>query len=290
MTAVASFYVFRTLDDPDTLRNGLDEACTAAGLKGTVLLAPEGVNAALAGPRSGIERVVATHFPEADVKWTTAAPGNPVFDRLKVRLKPEIVTFGLELSSTTRVGSHVDAATWDRLLRDTTATVLDVRNDYESDIGTFRGAKCANTATFGEFRDFVARELHPGQDRQLALFCTGGIRCEKASAYLIEQGFGEVCQLDGGILGYLAETGANGAFEGECFVFDQRVSVTDRLGQGSYALCEGCGRAVRRDRPPVGPCPARGALQRFRCRASGAPRSAPEGAGGSRTTRRGARR
>ena len=192
MTAVASFYVFRTLDDLNTLRNSLDEACTAAGLKGTVLLATEGVNAALAGPRPAIERVVAAQFPEADVKWTTAAPGNPVFDRLKVREKPEIVTFGLELSPSTRVGSHVDAVAWDRLLRDPSVTVLDVRNDYESDIGTFRGAKCANTATFGEFRDFVDRELHPDQDRRLALFCTGGIRCEKASAYLIEQGFEDV--------------------------------------------------------------------------------------------------
>ena len=235
MTAVASFYVFRTLDDLDTLRNSLDEACNTEGLKGTVLLAPEGVNAALAGARPGIERVVATHFPEADVKWSTAAADNPVFDRLKVRLKPEIVTFGLELSPTTRVGAHVDAATWNRLLRDPTVTVLDVRNDYESDIGTFRGAKCASTATFGEFKDFVDRELDPDRDRRLALFCTGGIRCEKASAYLIEQGFEDVCQLDGGILGYLAEMGTESAFEGECFVFDQRVSVTDRLTQGRHA-------------------------------------------------------
>ncbi len=249
MTAVASFYVFRTLDDLYTLRNSLDEACTAAGLKGTVLLAREGVNAALAGPRAEIERVVAAHFAEADIKWTTAATDNPVFDRLKVRLKPEIVTFGLELSPDTRVGSHVDPATWDRLLRDPTVTVLDVRNDYESDIGTFRGARRANTATFGEFRDFVDRELHPDQDRRLALFCTGGIRCEKASAYLIEQGFEEVCQLDGGILGYLAEPGTDSAFEGECFVFDQRVSVTDRLAQGSYALCDGSGRAIPKDHP-----------------------------------------
>ena len=235
MTAVASFYVFHPLSDLDAVRTSVDEACTAEGLKGTVLLAPEGVNAALAGPRPGIERVVAAHFPEADVKWSTADVGNPVFDRLKVRLKAEVVTFGLELWPATAVGSHVDAATWDRLLSDPSVTVLDVRNDYESDIGTFRGAKCANTATFGEFRDFVDRELDPGQDRRLALFCTGGIRCEKASAYLIEQGFEDVCQLDGGILGYMAEMGTDSAFEGDCFVFDQRVSVTKHLTQGRYA-------------------------------------------------------
>ena len=256
MTAVASFYVFRTLDDLNTLRNSLDEACTAAGLKGTVLLATEGVNAALAGRQPEIERVVAAHFPEADVKWTTAAAGNLVFDRLKVRLKPEIVTFGLELSPSTRVGSHVDAVAWDRLLRDPSVTVLDVRNDYESDIGTFRGAKRTDTATFGEFKDFVDRELRPDRDRRLALFCAGGIRCEKASAYLIEQGFEDVCQLEGGILGYLTETGTDSAFEGECFVFDQRVSVTDRLAEGSYALCGRCGRAIARSRPPRVACPA----------------------------------
>ena len=235
MTAVASFYVFRPLNDLDALRNSLDEACIAEGLKGTVLLAPEGVNAALAGARPGIERVVGVHFPEADVKWSTADAGNPVFDRLKVRLKPEVVTFGLEISPTTPVGAHVDAATWDRLLRDPSVTVLDVRNDYESDIGTFRGAKCSNTATFGEFKDFVDREMDPGHHRRLALFCTGGIRCEKASAYLIGRGFEDVCQLEGGILGYLAEMGADSGFEGECFVFDQRVSVTNRLTQGRYA-------------------------------------------------------
>ncbi|MCY4011918.1 MAG: hypothetical protein OXG82_04305 [Gammaproteobacteria bacterium] len=256
MTAVASFYVFRPLNDLDALRNSLDEACAAERLKGTVLLAREGVNAALAGRRPGIERVVAAYFPEADVKWSTADADNPVFDRLKVRLKPEIVTFGLELSPATRVGAHVDAATWDRLLSDPTVTVLDVRNGYESDIGTFRGARCTDTGTFGEFRDFVARELDPGQDRRLALFCTGGIRCEKASAYLIERGFEDVCQLGGGILGYLAEMGADSAFEGECFVFDQRVSVTGRLARGHHALCDRCGRAIPSDVPRSVACPA----------------------------------
>ena len=252
MTAVASFYVFRTLDDLDSLRDSLDEACTTAGLKGTVLLAPEGANAALAGSRPEIERVVAAHFPGADVKWTTAAADISVFDRLKVRLKPEIVTFGLELSPGTRVGSHVEPTTWDRLLRDPTVTVLDVRNDYESDIGTFRGARRTNTATFGEFKDFVDRELDPSQDRRLALFCTGGIRCEKASAYLIERGFEDVCQLNGGILGYLGAAGTDGAFEGECFVFDQRVSVANGRTQGSYELCAYCGRAVAKtDGQPV---------------------------------------
>lgn len=271
MTAVASFYVFRPLNDLDALRNSLDEACAAEGLKGTVLLAPEGVNAALAGPVRGIERVVASYFPQSHVKWSTADADNPVFDRLKVRLKAEIVTFGLELSPNTRLGAHVDAVAWNSLLRDPTVTVLDVRNDYESEIGTFRRAKCANTATFSEFRDFVDRELDPAQDRRLALFCTGGIRCEKASAYLIEQGFEDVWQLDGGILGYLAEMGTDSVFAGECFVFDQRVSVTGRLAQGRYALCDRCGRAVPSHHATAIACPA--------C-------AAPDGSSGGRAERR----
>ena len=154
-----------------------------------------------------------------------------MFGRLKVRVKHEIVTFGLPLSPLTRLGRRVDAATWDALLDDAGVTVVDVRNDYESEVGTFRGAKLAGTASFGEFRAFVSRELDPERNPRLALFCTGGIRCEKASAYLFEQGFEDVCQLDGGILGYLADRQCTDAFEGECFVFDQRGTVKGGPGR-----------------------------------------------------------
>lgn len=244
MTSVASFYSFQTLAKVNDLRDELEEACRRLGLKGTVLLASEGVNAALAGDRTRIEHLIGSFFAGADAKWSTAATGNPVFHRLKVRVKDEIVTFGQQPSASSRVGRRVDAGAWDALLDDPTVVVVDTRNNYESEIGTFRGAKCANTATFGDFPDFVRRELDPARDRRIAMFCTGGIRCEKASAFLIEQGFEDVCQLDGGILKYLAETGAGNAFDGECFVFDQRVSVTVDLAQGSYELCRACRRPV----------------------------------------------
>ena len=244
MTSVASFYCFQTLANVADLRDELEEACRREGLKGTVLLASEGVNAALVGDRAGIEQLVEGFFAGVDVKWSTAATGNPVFDRLKVRVKDEIVTFGRQLSASSCVGRRVASGAWHALLDDPTVVVVDTRNSYESEIGTFRGAKRADTASFGDFRDFVHRELNPARDRRIAMFCTGGIRCEKASAFLIEEGFEDVCQLDGGILKYLAQCGEGNAFDGECFVFDQRVSVTADLAQGSFELCRACQRPV----------------------------------------------
>ena len=248
MTAVASFYRFAPVGDVDALRDRAEKACRARGLKGTVLLAPEGVNATLAGVRCDIEAVVAALFAGAVVKWSMADAGNPVFHRLKVRAKNEIVSFGRPQPASAPVGRHVDAKTWNALLDEEGVVVVDARNDYESDVGSFRGAKRAATATFRDFPDFVRRELNLGRHRPVAMFCTGGIRCEKASAYLIEQGFEDVCQLDGGILNYLAEVKDNemlaNAFEGECFVFDQRVSVADDLTQGSFELCHACRRPV----------------------------------------------
>ena len=226
MTSVASFYIFRELDGLDALRDEMEAACAARDLKGTVLLAPEGVNAVLAGAQSAIEEVVARFFPEADVKWSSAAPGQQVFGRLKVRVKDEILTFGKALSPSDPIGRHVEPGDWDALLDDPAVLVIDTRNDYESALGTFRGARRADTATFGEFRDFARRELDPTCDQRIALFCTGGIRCEKASAYLIEQGFTDVCQLKGGILGYFANADRKDAFKGHCFVFDERGHVS----------------------------------------------------------------
>ena len=242
---VASFYRFHPIEDLHTLRAAVEKACSARALRGTVLLAPEGVNATLAGGRRDLAEVIDRHFPAADVKWSTAAPGNPVFQRLKVRGRPEIVSFDHPLSSSSPAGKRVDAAAWNDLIADPDVLVLDVRNGYESDIGTFRGARRTDTATFREFPDFVRRELGGAAGRPVAMFCTGGIRCEKASAYLLARGFETVCQLDGGILKYFAETSdADNAFEGECFVFDDRVSVTPELAEGRYELCQACSRPV----------------------------------------------
>jgi len=248
---VLSFYRFdwpgegSSQADLDGLRAAVERSCRELALKGTVSLAAEGVNAALCGRRGALERFLRRHFPGVKANWSHAssACAGSAFARLKVRVKEEVVGFGRPLASATPVGAHVDAAAWNEMLADDDVQVLDVRNDYESAVGAFRGATLANTATFREFPAFVQRALAADKQRPVAMYCTGGIRCEKASAYLIEQGFADVRQLDGGILKYLAET-SDGAFEGECFVFDGRVTVNADLAAGSHCLCSGCGWPV----------------------------------------------
>ena len=233
--SVAAFYAFRPIANPEALRSVVEQACCERGLRGTVLIAPEGVNVALAGRQPDIEAVIDRCFPDAQnrVQWSRAAAGNPVFDRLKVRVKPEIVTFDLPLDATTPVAQPVPPSDWNRLIEDPNTLTLDTRNAFESAHGTFRGARPVNTDSFREFRAY-ADTLRRDNPRRIALFCTGGIRCEKASALLLEQGFDEVYQLEGGILRYLAEVpNEESAFEGACFVFDQRGAVTrdDETGQ-----------------------------------------------------------
>ena len=241
--SVASFYRFHPIDDVPGLRTAVETACTGRSLRGTVLLASEGFNATLAGRRDDLQYVIDRHFPGVEAKWSSASPGNPVFRRLRVRTRSEIVTFDRLLSPSTPVGRRVSAAVWNKLLADPAVLVVDVRNRYESDIGTFAGAVRAGTENFRDFPAFAARELENDRARPVAMFCTGGIRCEKASAYLLAQGFEDVSQLDGGILKYFAETGIDdNAFEGECFVFDERVSVTSKLEQGGF-------RSLRQLRP-----------------------------------------
>ena len=269
---VLSFYRFCTVANPLELRDAIEAACIDRGLLGTVLIAAEGVNAALAGSRPNLESLLATRsFHQLDqpallLNWTIGTPAQCAFRRLKVRVKEEIVGFGCPLAPDTPVGEHVDAAAWDRLVADPEVRVVDTRNDYESHIGTFRGSTLAATPTFRDFAGFVERELDPARDKHVALFCTGGIRCEKVSAYLLEEGFEHVCQLRGGILSYLAATSpakgedqsvpASGCFQGECFVFDGRVSVTDDLNVGNYRLCAQCGWPLPRE--PQAACTACG--------------------------------
>ncbi len=242
---VASFYLFRPVDDVESVRSALESACRDADLRGTILIAPEGINGSVVGAREALESVVAEQLADFDVRWSRAKPGNAVFHRLRVRTKPEIVSFGFSLSADQRLGEHVDRDRWNELLDDPDVVVIDTRNHYESAIGTFRGAVPAETESFREFPAFVDRTLDPTRQSKIAMFCTGGIRCEKASALLLERGFESVYQLDGGILRYLAESDeAENAFEGECFVFDQRVSVTATLEQGDYEQCHACRRAI----------------------------------------------
>ncbi len=238
MTAVASFYRFARIGDIESLREAAQDECERRGLKGTVLIAPEGVNAMLAGERSAVQAAIDACFPEVEVKWSAATPGAVVFRRLRVRVKDEILTFGLPLDQGTPVARRADTQTWNSLLRCPDVLVLDVRNGYESARGTFHGATPTGTGNFREFRDFASRELDASRDRRIAMFCTGGIRCEKASAHLLAEGFEEVWQLDGGILKYLADTacaGSANAFEGDCFVFDERGAVDAALGPASCA-------------------------------------------------------
>lgn len=244
--AVAAFYRFEPLQDVDRLVEAVEAACAARALKGTVLLAAEGVNGALAGRREDVEAVLAEFFPAMRVNWSQTASPDVAFRRLKVRAKAEVVSFGKPLTGQP-VGDHVDADAWNALLADPNVRVVDVRNSYETALGAFDGATAMETETFAEFREAVDAGLCGDGRQPVAMYCTGGIRCEKASAYLLAQGFERVYQLDGGILGYLGSCEARAGdapanrFKGECFVFDGRVALAADLGPGSHRLCAACG-------------------------------------------------
>ena len=244
---VGTFYRFVAIDDVEQAVALWRDACEQEGLRGTVLLAAEGVNATLVGDRDRIDRCLATvavdpRFRGLVPRYSGAANDNPVFHRLKVRAKPEIVTMGVAgVTPAVATGEHVDAERWHQLLDDPDVLVIDTRNDYEVAIGTFEGATHPATTNFREFPDYVAEHLDPAEHPRVAMCCTGGIRCEKASAYLLGLGFEAVYQLDGGILSYLEQvTPETNRWRGECFVFDQRVSVDAALDEGGYEQCFAC--------------------------------------------------
>jgi UPF0176 protein len=256
MSSVMTFYTFAPLGDTESLpelRDRLEIQARDRNLKGTILLAGEGMNGTLSGDRQQLEdfaRVLKAvpGFADMPFKFSVADAENPVFYRLKVRIKPEIVALGQpQVKPAERTGTYVDALTWNRLLDDPDLIVIDTRNDYEIGIGTFPGAVNPHTRSFKQFPDYVAT-LDPETRPKVAMFCTGGIRCEKASAYMLEQGFEEVFQLDGGILKYLETVPPNdNRWRGECFVFDQRVSVDRELGEGTYEQCFACRRPLTRE-------------------------------------------
>jgi UPF0176 protein len=231
---VAAFYQFASLPDFRELREPLRALCGNLALKGSVLLAHEGINGTLAGSRDAIDELVATlrygdifggRLDRLELKFSsaTAMP----FGRLKVRLKKEIVTFGDTAADPTRqVGTYVDAKDWNDLIAAPDTVLIDTRNAFEVAIGTFEGAVDPAITSFGQFKQFTARHLDAKRDRKIAMFCTGGIRCEKASSYLLSQGFTEVYHLKGGILNYLEQVAAaESRWRGECFVFDERVAL-----------------------------------------------------------------
>ena len=245
---VAAFYYFTGFDAPDALRPDLRAVAKKGGVMGSILVAPEGVNGTIAGPRPGIDAVLA-HIRDLpgckDLEWKEAEANEMPFRRLKVRLKKEIVTLGQPADPSKRVGTYVDPSDWNAVVQDPDTVVIDTRNDYEIAIGTFAGAVDPETASFGEFPDWWQANKDEFQNKRVAMFCTGGIRCEKASSWLLDQGVPEVLHLKGGILKYLEETPQDDStWNGECYVFDDRVSVGHGLTPGTHIMCHACGRPV----------------------------------------------
>ena len=231
---VAALYQFASLPDFRDLRQPLRSLCGNLALKGSVLLAHEGINGTLAGSPEAVDQFVATlregalfggRLDRLEFKFSSALA--MPFGRLKIRLKKEIVTFGDTAADPTKqVGTYVKPEDWNDLITSPGTVLIDTRNAFEVAIGTFEGAVDPAIASFGQFKQFAARHLDPARDRKIAMFCTGGIRCEKASSYLLSQGFAEVYHLKGGILNYLEHvTEAESRWRGECFVFDERVTL-----------------------------------------------------------------
>ncbi len=245
---IVTFYKFVRLDNYRDRRQPLLSFCQQHHLKGTILLAAEGINATISGTRSSIDAVLA--YLKADACFAnlehqeSIAQKSP-FDRLKVRLKQEIVTFGIPTDPTEAVGTYVKPQDWNELIANPDVLTIDTRNQYEVEIGTFKGSIDPHTDSFTQFPEYVANNLDPTQHKQIALFCTGGIRCEKATSYLLNQGFEHVYHLQGGILNYLEQVPATDSqWEGECFVFDDRVAITHGLELGTHQLCWGCGNPI----------------------------------------------
>ncbi len=242
---VAALYKFVALPDYRELREPLLDACLNAGVKGTLLLATEGINGTIAGSRLAIDEVLAYLKSDArfnDIDHKESLDSELPFYRMKVKLKKEIVTMGREgIDPKILVGHYVEPQDWNALISDPEVTVIDTRNHYECDIGSFEGAINPQTTTFKEMPAFVDQQLDPSEHKKVAMFCTGGIRCEKSTAYLLEQGFDEVYHLKGGVLKYLEEVPKEQSlWRGECFVFDNRVAVDHDLNVGSYDQCHGC--------------------------------------------------
>lgn len=246
---VMAIYKFADLPDAEAIQPVLASFCCARDIRGTLILAPEGINGTVAGPVEAIDaladwlfkgEVLAGRLAGAEVKYSTA--GEMPFLRMKVRLKPEIVTLRAPEANPARtVGTYVEPQDWNSLIERNDVVLVDTRNDYEVGLGTFQRALDPATKSFTEFKDYVATHLNPARDKKVAMFCTGGIRCEKASSYLLGQGFEEVFHLKGGILKYLEVVPEEQSrFAGECFVFDERVSVGHGLVEGDATLCRAC--------------------------------------------------
>ncbi|MEE2699262.1 MAG: rhodanese-related sulfurtransferase [Pseudomonadota bacterium] len=246
---VVAMYHFVRLEDFKDLKPSLFKLCCDNSIVGTILLAREGLNGTIAGPKIGVDNLLFYLLSDPrfkNMRYKLSYSRKLPFRRLKVRLKREIVTMGVPNTDPVQItGQRVNAKQWNELLNDPGVITIDTRNKYERDIGTFRNSISPDTETFREFPNFVDNKLDPQKHQKVAMFCTGGIRCEKASNYLIKQGFKEVYQLDGGILRYLETVEKKESlWYGECFVFDDRVSVDEDLSPGSCIQCYACRRPL----------------------------------------------
>lgn len=242
---VCALYKFVTLDDFQTKKQALLDFMLSREIRGTLLLAREGINGTVAGSREAIDALLEYLREDprlANISFKESCTDTPPFLRSRVKLKKEIVTMGVEGIDPKRVvGTYVKPKEWNKLISEPDVLLVDTRNDYEVRVGTFKNALNPQTDSFREFPEYVKTHLDPGKHKKVAMFCTGGIRCEKSTAYLKEQGFEEVYHLEGGILKYLEEVPhEESMWEGECFVFDDRVTVNHQLEKGEYDQCHAC--------------------------------------------------
>ncbi|NDW15567.1 rhodanese-related sulfurtransferase [Alteromonas genovensis] len=242
---VCAMYKFVALENFKAMRQPLTDVMEKNGIRGTLLLAHEGINGTVSGPREGIDALVS--YLNSDERINPISCKESLHDeqpfyRTKVKLKKEIVTMGVEgIDPRRTVGTYVKPSEWNDLISDPDVTVIDTRNGYEIEIGTFKNAIDPKTDTFREFPEYVAKTLDPAKNKKVAMFCTGGIRCEKSTAYLKEQGFEDVYHLEGGILQYLEDVPKEESlWEGDCFVFDNRVAVNHDLEKSHYEQCYAC--------------------------------------------------
>ena len=245
---IAAMYRFVRLEDFTELREPLLASMLENEIRGTLLLASEGINGTVAGSKAGIDCLLEylRRDPRLrDLDCKLSFDSEIPFYRARVKLKREIVTMGVDNLDPANAGTYVEPADWNRLIDDPAVTVIDTRNEYETGIGSFRNAIPANTDSFRDFPRFARENLDPARHGKIAMFCTGGIRCEKSTAFLRQQGFEEVYHLRGGILNYLEQMPeSESRWDGECFVFDNRVTVNHALEKGSYDQCHACRRPV----------------------------------------------
>lgn len=242
---IAAFYKFVTLEDYKELRKPFLNECSKYDLKGTIILALEGINATIAGTKEAVDsflKYLSSDIRLSHINYKFSYDDEVPFYRMKVKLKKELIQIGIDgINPNEKVGTYVDPKDWNELVNNSEVLLVDTRNNYEVEVGTFKGAIKPDINNFREFPDYVRVNLNPMKHKKVAMFCTGGIRCEKASSFMMNEGFEQVYHLKGGILKYLEDVPSEESiWEGECFVFDNRTSVDDDLGSGEYTLCSNC--------------------------------------------------